>query len=220
LCTFAQETSRVVRIAAAARTSALRFRLERTSSALAVNTGDILQRIVSRLDQAGIPHMLTGSFASSYHGLVRATQDIDLVIAPTADQLRTLVTLLPGSDYYVELDTALAALREEGQFNVVDFATGWKIDLIIRKSRPFSRAEFSRRLQVDFQGTTLGIATVEDLIIAKLEWAKLGESQRQIEDVAEIMRIRADDLDRDYIGGWVERLQLEKQWDAACGKSG
>jgi hypothetical protein len=30
-------------------------------------------------------------------------------------------------------------------FNVVDFATGWKVDLIIRKARPFSLKEFERR---------------------------------------------------------------------------
>ena len=44
---------------------------------------DVFQRIVEALDSAGIPFMLTGSFASSLHGITRATQDIDLVVAPT-----------------------------------------------------------------------------------------------------------------------------------------
>ena len=40
-----------------------------------------LRQIVSELDLAGIRHMLTGSFASTYHGDPRTTNDIDLVIS-------------------------------------------------------------------------------------------------------------------------------------------
>ncbi len=59
----------------------------------------------------------TGSFASSYHGAPRATQDIDIVVSPTANQLRELVKLLPTTEYYVDLDAALDAQRRQGQFN-------------------------------------------------------------------------------------------------------
>lgn len=177
---------------------------------------DIFRRVIGALEGAGIPYMLTGSFASSYHGAPRATQDIDIVIAPTADQIRALVKLLPPSEYYVDEDTALDAQRRQGQFNVIDLAAGWKVDLIIRKSRAFSRREFERRSVAEFQGMQLAIATPEDIIIAKLEWAKLGESRRQIEDAAGILRIRASELDREYIRGWVESLQLSQQWEDAC----
>ncbi len=57
--------------------------------------------------------MLTGSFASSYHGAPRATQDIDIVIAPSPDQLRALVRFLPETEYYVDLDAALDGLARE-----------------------------------------------------------------------------------------------------------
>lgn len=185
------------------------------ASALAVTATDIFHRIVTRLEQAGIPYMLTGSFASSFHGVPRATQDIDFVVAPTADQLRTLAELLPKQEYYVDLSAALDALQQEEQFNIIDLATGWKIDLIIRKVRRFSQEEFERKEVVDFQGLKLAIATAEDIVIAKLEWAKLGESQRQIEDVADLLKIRATELDHEYIRKWVEQLQLAEQWEAA-----
>jgi hypothetical protein len=159
--------------------------------------------------------MLTGSFASSYHGSPRATQDIDLVIAPTLDQVRALVKLLPESEYYVDEEAALTAQRTQGQFNVIDFATGWKVDLIVRKLRTFSRQEFDRRAVVEFQGMKIAIASAEDVLIAKLEWAKLGESQRQIDDAAGILRIRNDQLDLSYIRRWVRDLDLEEEWAAA-----
>ena len=56
----------------------------------------ILRDIVHALEREAIPYMLTGSLAASYHGTPRATQDIDLVIHPTREQLKRLVASLPG----------------------------------------------------------------------------------------------------------------------------
>ena len=50
-----------------------------------------LARIVRELERAGIAHMLAGSFASSYHGDPRSTNDIDLVIDPDREALDRLV---------------------------------------------------------------------------------------------------------------------------------
>ncbi|MGH7489915.1 MAG: hypothetical protein ACREMY_30555 [bacterium] len=171
--------------------------------------------MTTALGKAGIGYMLTGSFASSYHGLPRTTQDIDIVISPTADQLRILVSFLPTTEYYFDLSAALDAQRREGMFNVLDLATGWKTDFIIRKSRPFSRTEFDRRISAEVQGIQLFIATAEDVVIAKLEWAKRGGSQRQIEDAGGILRIRGAHLDTAYIENWVRELGLVEQWTSA-----
>jgi hypothetical protein len=160
--------------------------------------------------------MLTGSFASSYHGVPRATQDIDIVISPTIDQIRAFVRLLPEPEYYVDERAALDAVRLERQFNAIDRKTGWKIDFILRKSRPFSLREFDRREVADFHGVKLAIATAEDVLIAKLEWAKLGSSQRQLEDAAGILRIRGPHLDLGYVRNWVQQLQVSTQWEEAC----
>lgn len=180
-----------------------------------MTTEDIFRRIIQALGRVGIPYMLTGSFASSYHGVPRATQDIDLVIAPSAAQIRNLVNLLPVTEYYVNEETALDALARESQFNVIDFATGWKIDLIIRKSRAFSRAEFDRRAAIDLFGVELFIVSAEDVLLAKLEWAKAGQSVRQLEDCANLLRVRWGDLERPYLEHWVTQLGLEEQWHSA-----
>ena len=123
---------------------------------------DVFRRIAGALDSAGVPYMLTGSFASSYHGTPRATQDIDLVIEASPDKIRTFVANLPSDQYYVDLSAALRAVENQGQFNVIDLGTGWKIDLMCRKSRPFSRAEFDRRLSIELEGVPLFVATAEE----------------------------------------------------------
>ena len=94
--------------------------------------------------------------------------------------------------------------------------TGWKIDLIIRKSRAFSKEEFGRRCAIDVEGVRIFVASAEDIIvIAKLEWAKLGKSQRQIDDLAAILRLRRDAIDRSYMEKWISTLKLGEQWSAA-----
>ncbi len=98
---------------------------------------------------------------------------------------------------------------------MIDLATGWKIDLIIRKSRPFSQAEFSRRQLVTVQGLQLHVATAEDVVIAKLEWSKLAQSQRQIEDVAAILRLRWESLSHAYLEKWISELNLSAEWSNA-----
>jgi hypothetical protein len=180
-----------------------------------VTDREILQRVTGALERAGIAYMITGSFASSFHGTPRSSQDIDIVIAPTPDQVQSLVNLLPATEYYVDLNAALNALRREGLFNIVDLESGWKIDFIIRKSRPFSHEEFERRFVADHLGMPLSFATAEDVLISKLEWAKRSESNRQLEDAAGILRIRSTELDRAYIERWVRELGLQAQWEAA-----
>jgi hypothetical protein len=179
-----------------------------------VSETGIFTRVVSALDRAGIPHMLTGSFASSFHGSPRATQDIDLVIEADVERLETFIRALPPAEYYVDRD-AIEALQNESQFNVIDLETGWKVDLIIRKSRPFSVEEFGRRRQAVFEDTPLSIATVKDIVVAKLDWARMGGSHRQIEDVAAILRVRRGDLDLPYLERWIEQLGLRAEWASA-----
>ncbi len=173
------------------------------------------REMLIELENAGIAYMLTGSFATAFYGHPRSTQDIDLVISATPAQLQALFSNLSGDDYYADLDSALQALKRESMFNIVDLRSGWKIDLIVRKSRAFSVAEFSRRYPASVAGHTIYVATSEDLVIAKLEWSKLSHSQRQLEDAAGILRIRQDLTDTEYLEKWVRELSLEQQWRAA-----
>ena len=71
----------------------------------------------------------------------------------------------------------------------------WKIDLIIRKSRAFSQEEFRRRQRVSLHDVPLFVPSAEDVVISKLEWAKLAPSRRPIEDAAAILRVLWDLFD-------------------------
>jgi len=181
---------------------------------------DVLERLRGVLDDLSIPYMVTGSFASSAHGEPRATNDLDVVIAPTSAQLEELIRRLPESQYYSNIDEARDALRRRSQFNVIDFDGMWKIDLIVKKNRPFSEREFGRRSVVEIAGVRMHTASPEDVLISKLEWAKLAESERQLRDAAGILRVQREMLDIDYVERWIAALELEDQWAAALSMAG
>ena len=177
----------------------------------------LLERLVQILDGAGVPFMIAGSFASAAHGLPRTTQDLDVVIdPPSRAALDALVRAMAPADYYVDADTARDALRRRSIFNVVDQASGWKVDFIIRKDRPFSRDEFARRMKVSLLGVPVFVASPEDTIVAKLEWSqRSGGSERQRRDVAGIIATVGDELDRAYVERWVRDLDLADEWKRA-----
>lgn len=170
-----------------------------------MSAAELLSRVVRALDAAGIPHMLVGSFASATYGAPRATQDIDIVIDPTPDALDRFVDDLASGSVYVS-PSAHDALERRDQFNLIDTSTGWKVDLIIRKDRPFSRSEFSRRVPTRLLEVDVHLATAEDTVLAKLEWAAMSGSDRQIADAASVLSVRAEALDQEYLDRWARDL--------------
>jgi len=172
----------------------------------------ILGQIVDMLERTDVPYMITGSIASSLHGEPRATRDVDVVIDPGPDELERLLDEISRASLYVDLDSARTALRERGQFNAIDGSGGWKVDFVVRKDRPFSRTEFDRRQRAELLGRSAWVASPEDMIVAKLEWAALTTSDRQLTDVAVMLTVGEGALDIAYVEYWVAELGLDEGW--------
>lgn len=164
-----------------------------------------LQRVVRILDETGIPYMVTGSMGSMVYGEPRMTNDLDIVIDPTRDQLRALLELA-AREFIVFEEAAWRALEQRGMFNILDRVTGEKVDLICRKDRAYSREEFARRVQIVFDNTPIHIVAPEDSILSKLEWAKKGESDRQRRDALGMILLQRDRLDWTYLRRWAAEL--------------
>lgn len=157
--------------------------------------------------------MVTGSVASSAHGKPRSTRDIDIVIAPTPQQVRELIREFPSTEYYADEQQALDALANRSQFNVIDFSNGWKVDFIIAKSSEYASTALSRHRKLEIGGSLMLVASPEDVIISKLEWARLsGGSDRQMLDAADVVRNQGNRLDLVYIERWAKQLGLLQDW--------
>ncbi|MDB4980113.1 MAG: hypothetical protein JWM82_865 [Myxococcales bacterium] len=60
--------------------------------------GAFLGRLTAKLDAADVLSMVVGSFASSFHGVPRSSQDLDLVIDPRPESLLRFLADLPPTD--------------------------------------------------------------------------------------------------------------------------
>jgi hypothetical protein len=180
-----------------------------------MNLAALLAATVAHLERAAVPYMITGSVASSYHGEPRATRDLDIVIDPDPEGLARLVAELEAAGLYVDASATLVALSNRTQFNAIDGVTGWKVDFMIRKDRPFSREEFVRRARANLLGTPAWIASLEDTVIAKLEWAGASGSDQQIRDASAMLDASGEALDLAYVDRWVAALGLDAAWRRA-----
>ena len=175
-----------------------------------IHQWEFLLDITRRLAAIDIPYMITGSYGSLLYGEPRTTNDVDIVIESTAAQVQALIGAL-DTHHYASLEAARQAVLQRSMFNIIDTTSGWKVDLIIRKSRPYSVEEFQRRTPVQFHGQEISVVTAEDAILSKLEWAKTSGSERQIQDAQSVVVIQGNKLDVDYLGKWAPELGVEQE---------
>ena len=62
---------------------------------------DVLQRVISKLEELRIPYMVSGSAASSFHAFVRTTQDGDLVVDLGLDQVEKFAAAF-APEFYLD----------------------------------------------------------------------------------------------------------------------
>lgn len=153
--------------------------------------------------------MVVGSVSSSLYGQVRSTQDLDIVVDLNEAGLEALFEKLDENRYYASRIADQEALQRKTQFNVIDLRTGGKINLMVLKSRPFSRCEFSRRRMVGALGRDIYLASPEDVILGKLLWNQISPSERQLRDIQGILQTQRGHLDEQYLRSWATELKLE-----------
>lgn len=159
------------------------------------------------LDAAGVEYMLSGSLASSLQGEPRATHDIDLVVDIRAADVSRIVAALSGPTVYLDEDAVADAVRRRSMFNLLDSASGDKVDFWLLKDEPFDRERFARRLEVEALGLRLKVSTPEDTILMKLRWAvQAGGSEKQVSDAAGVFEFQGEVLDQAYLDSWAETL--------------
>ncbi len=154
----------------------------------------------SKLDALGVTWLVGGSVASSILGEPRATADVDLVADLRSPHVGGLYAALVDT-YYIDEDTARAAVRTRGAFNVIQLASMTKIDIYCSADTPLGREELSRRIFLEIEGQRVPCASAEDIILQKLLWFVEGGqvSDRQWRDIRGVIRVQGAALDEAYL---------------------
>lgn len=178
---------------------------------------DFLLRVTRLLEEAGIEYMVTGSIASAFYGEPRATRDIDVVVNCGRRALTRFLELCAEADWYFSEDAAREALAARGMFNIIDPESGLKADLILRKARDFSLEEFDRRTPqpvCSSQEPPVALASPEDIILSKLEWAQQTSSPQQLRDAQQVAHARTRELDLGYLRRWARTLGVTESLES------
>ncbi|MCK4385973.1 MAG: hypothetical protein KAW52_06890 [candidate division Zixibacteria bacterium] len=169
---------------------------------------EVLKIVAERLNQIGIPYMITGSIPVSYYAIPRMTRDIDMVIELEEKDVEKITSLFSG-DFYIDKESVQKAVREKGIFNIIHNTLIVKIDFIIRKENTYRKEEFRRRRKIRIEETEAFLTTPEDLILSKLYWSKDSRSEMQILDVKNLLQ-SVRDLDKEYIKRWADYLGISE----------
>lgn len=169
---------------------------------------DLIKEVASRLSEAGIEYMITGSMAMAVYATPRMTRDIDVIIQVSSEDTGKIVNLFKD-DFYIDETSVRSAVQSRGMFNVIHNESIIKVDFIVRKDEEYRALEFSRRLRIEVEGVTIAVVAPEDLILSKLVWARESGSDLQLRDVSQMLAI-LNDLDNDYIEHWSEKLEVEE----------
>ncbi len=168
--------------------------------------------VTGTLEKLGVRYFIGGSLASTVHGMVRTTQDSDIVAELLSGQVDTFIRALEG-EFYVDEESIASAVAEHTSFNIIHRESMFKVDVFIPSLRPFVKEQLSRAQKQVFSITPRAealVATAEDTLLAKLEWFRIGSeaSERQWRDVLGILKIQSGNLDLDYLHHWAKQLNV------------
>ena len=112
-------------------------------------------------------------------------------------------------EYHLDEEMARTSFTDGLMFNAISMGGGPKVDLVPLSEGAFEVSAFGRRKLVPWHGIAVPIIAADDLVIAKLRWAKESESQRQLGDVRAIMSMGLVDEHESYFRNWIAALGLQ-----------
>ena len=156
------------------------------------------EELFRALEEAKIRYLVVGGVAVVLHGFVRATADLDLMVALDPENLKTFVALMKKMGYQPKIPVAIEefllaknrkAWREEKGMLVFSLYHPKKnselIDIFVDEPIPFNEA-YDRRLTIPLGGLQIAVASTEDLIKLKQQ---AGRAQ-DLEDIQALEDLR------------------------------
>jgi hypothetical protein len=181
------------------------------SIALATTLANIFQTLE-------VPYYVTGGVAAIAYGEPRTTRDLDVVLSIKPEKSDRLLQAIEVAGFYIPEPEALA----KGQMlQIIHQESISRADLIIASSSEYEQLKFQRRRLVPWtDGTEIYLAAPEDLIISKLQWRQMSQSDKQWRDILGIVKTQGEALDFEYLYHWAGLFDLAPVWQQATVESG
>lgn len=168
--------------------------------------------VITVLEKLGVRYLIGGSLASSIYGEPRATRDADILADIKPEHIEPVYHMLEPQ-FNISKEAIRNALKHRSSFNAIHLQSLFKVDVFIPKNRQFDEQEFQRmalHIVANNPDRHAFVASVEDIILAKLEWYRLGNevSDQQWRDVTGICKANQGRLDAQYMRQTASQLGI------------
>lgn len=146
------------------------------------------------------------------------TADIDIGLFLNVSDVEKLTEAFPEDEYYLPLSDVLILeinRSQRGHFNIIHQGTGMKADAYPSRSHPLYSWAWSKRIRGALFSGEAWFAPPEYVIAWKLEFYREGKSDKHLRDIAGMVMIQGEALDRKTIEEMVREQKLHDEWAKA-----
>ncbi|MBI4581478.1 MAG: hypothetical protein HY718_17380 [Planctomycetes bacterium] len=157
-----------------------------------------LLAVADVLEAEGSPYAVIGALAAAQHGLIRATQDVDLLVAVPAVRLPALLAKLEQSGCQIDQARVIREWTSEHltQFRYRDVPIDWLEPVI-----PLFQLVLDRATTRDVLGHPVRFADADGVVLMKLVAFRPGDRQ----DV-DALALACRDVDWTFVRGQLESV--------------
>ena len=125
---------------------------------------EIAKKILAAFEREGVRYVVVGAIAINLLGLARATEDLDLFVAPERENVERVKVALQSvfADPSIEEISADDLLGEYPAVQYVPPAGGFHLDILTRLGEAFHFHDLEA-MRIDFDGLTVSVATPRTL---------------------------------------------------------
>lgn len=169
------------------------------------------RRLADAFEASGIPYAIGGALALAFWAVPRATKDVDVNVFLGPADIGRVVAVLRGLGLSFDEDAFRAAAAEGG--NAIARDGEVVVDLFLN-SIPLHDAAAARVVRRPLLGRPARILSAEDTVLFKLLFFR----PKDLVDVALVVSLQRETLDRTYIRDWLVELMGEDdprvvKWD-------
>jgi len=153
---------------------------------------DLAARLSRDLDLASVPHAVSGAVALAAYGYVRATRDIDLLVAVPSVRLPEVFEIVRRHGFVGEDRELIASLRQR---YLAEMRSGPASVEILVPALPFHDTILSRAVRLEVAGVQVPFVSPEDLVVLKALWHRT----KDLADIKALLAARGPEFDRAYV---------------------
>lgn len=184
----------------------------------------VFKDLVSCLDQLGDPYLVGGSLSTSAFGQPRQTNDIDIVLDLPGGRIGEAMNVFSPKFMVSESEImdAVTSRQPYASFQLLHLERFMKVDVFVKQDTPIQESSFARRRKIKFIGDAEAwFCSPEDSVLQKIRWYELGNrvSDRQWNDLVQVIEVQAENFDREYFREWADKLGIRELAEEALAEA-